>query len=388
VNNNQAQSTGFWTTLSKAQKLVAFILGLVTLAGLLISITTALSSYKIDARGTCAPVYLPYDFYEGAPDPIEDRLRSIDSVWWIAVENRGKKQVRDLVLELPFDGLYVVEQIGATTVFTEFQKTIPLGSLRPSNELKVTLWANHPSVAIWATPPNLPSWCKGEIYNETQITHLDGRVDIKYTERVTGFLAWYVRTNRNLLGFPVITIIALVIVLVLMLLIRVFVGHSDFQTDEREGPESKGEIVFIDKFDTDNKGWNLNHWKSNNPQKTNRIENPYMIFEATESDWPIRNENGANFNLRKGLEQGKKYEVVCKVRSDKNTTMQFRLWLHDAKLHGAGNSIKTDFKTPSTEFEEFKLEYTANETEAMRIHLHNKAGAGRIIVDEVVVRKI
>lgn len=150
---------------------------------------------------------------------------------------------------------------------------------------------------------------------------------------------------------------------------------------------TKDEVIFIDKFDAGNKGWNLNHWRSQNPKKTNRIENSSMVFEATESDWPDkRNENGANLNLRNGIYQGNKYEVMCRVKSVENTTMQFRLWLHDTT--GGDSSKATDFETPPAQFKEVKLEYTANETEAIRIHLHCKAGAGKIIVDEVVVRKI
>jgi hypothetical protein len=147
----------------------------------------------------------------------------------------------------------------------------------------------------------------------------------------------------------------------------------------------KGEIVFIDRFNAGNRGWRLNYWGSRNPQKTNRIENSFMVFEATESD-SVKGEFGACFDLRNGIYQGNKYEVTCKVKSDENTTMQFRLWLHDTT--GGDSSIRTNFKTPSTKLEEFKLGFTANETEAIRIHLHNKAGVGRIIVDEVVVRKI
>jgi hypothetical protein len=149
---------------------------------------------------------------------------------------------------------------------------------------------------------------------------------------------------------------------------------------------SGGELIFKDDFDTGNKGWTLNYWGSNNPTKTNRIENSTMIFEATDSDLPNQQkEFGAYFDLKNGIYQGNTYEVSCKVRSENHTTMQFKLWLHDT--HGGAN-IVTPLKTPQNSFEIVKLNIVANQTEAIRIHLHNKAGTGKILVEEVVVRKL
>ncbi|MHB8067795.1 MAG: hypothetical protein ACYDIC_07840 [Desulfobaccales bacterium] len=148
----------------------------------------------------------------------------------------------------------------------------------------------------------------------------------------------------------------------------------------------KGVVIFRDKFDSGNQGWSLNFWGSKNPDKTNRIEKSMLIFEATEDE--LNNENkeyGAYFDLKNGVYKGNRYEIACKVRADENTTMQFRLWLHDTR--GRSNCA-TSFLVPSKKSEKIKLEFTANETEAIRIHLHCKAGTGRIIVEEVLVKKI
>ena len=149
----------------------------------------------------------------------------------------------------------------------------------------------------------------------------------------------------------------------------------------------RNEIVFKDDFDAGNKGWALNYWGSYNPQKTNRIENSTMIFEATESDLAdTRKEFGAYIDLRNGIYRGYTYEIICKVKSAEHTTMQFMLWLHDTL--GGASSINTPLGTPSTSGETIKLEFEVNVTEAIRIHLHNKAGEGKILVNGVVVRKI
>lgn len=112
-----------------------------------------------------------------------------------------------------------------------------------------------------------------------------------------------------------------------------------------------------------------------------------MIFEATESDLvDPRKEFGAFIDLRNGIYRGFTYEIICKVKSEENTTMKFMLWLHDTL--GGASSINSLLETPATSGETIKLKFEVNVTEAIRIHLHNRAGEGKILVDEVVVRKI
>lgn len=145
-------------------------------------------------------------------------------------------------------------------------------------------------------------------------------------------------------------------------------------------------VVFEDDFESGNKGWELNYWTINTP-KTNRIENSAMIFEANENElMDPRKEFGAFIDLRNGIYRDYKYEVSCSVRSEENTTMQFRLWLHDSI--GGASSINTPWIIPPVSGEVIKLDFVANSTEAIRIHLHIKAGEGIIIVNEVFVRKI
>lgn len=149
----------------------------------------------------------------------------------------------------------------------------------------------------------------------------------------------------------------------------------------------KEEIIFKDNFDSGNKGWNLNYWGSNNPNKTNRIENSAMIFEANENELKdSKKEYGAYLDFKSGIYRGNQYEVSCKVRGESNTTMQFLLWLHDTRSENT--SIKTEYIVPTKKIQIVKLKFTSNVTEAMRIHLHNKSGLGKIFIDEVIIKKI
>jgi hypothetical protein len=146
-------------------------------------------------------------------------------------------------------------------------------------------------------------------------------------------------------------------------------------------------LIFKDNF-ASNIGWTLNYWGTTNPTKNNRIENSRMIFQATPSE--VANKEGffgAFFDLTNGVYQGNTYEVVCFVKSREGSTMGFQLWLHDT----TGNaSILTPDKlfTPPVSGKEIRLKFVATASNAMRIHLHSKAGAGSIIVEKVAVYKI
>ena len=145
------------------------------------------------------------------------------------------------------------------------------------------------------------------------------------------------------------------------------------------------ETVFFDNFSKDI-AWVLNYWGSTNPQKTNRIQNGNMIFEAIQGEWPNQNyENGAYIDLRNGIIEGLSYTIKCRVKSSIGSTMGFKLWLHDIK---GNNSMTTPiaFETPpSDNYKEFSLIFKATETNGIRLHLHCKAGEGFIVVDSVKV---
>lgn len=154
--------------------------------------------------------------------------------------------------------------------------------------------------------------------------------------------------------------------------------------------KTKREIIFSDDFDN-NKGWSLNYWGTTNPEKTNRIEQSAMVFEATpEEVQHIGKEFGACIDLRNGIYSDYTYDVCCMVKSDLGTTMGFQLWVHDTVGRNSEVSKKQpeQFFTPSTSYQEVRLKYTANSTNAIRIHLHNKAGAGRVYIDKVIVTKL
>ncbi len=146
------------------------------------------------------------------------------------------------------------------------------------------------------------------------------------------------------------------------------------------------ETVFFDDFDKDNYAWIFNYWGSTNPQKTNRIQNGCMVFEANQNEWPNQNfQNGALIDLRNGIIEGLNYTVKCKVKSSLNSTMGFKLWLHDIKENNSMTNPIAFETPPSDDYKEYSLTFKATETNAIRIHLHCKAGVGFLEVDSVKV---
>lgn len=156
---------------------------------------------------------------------------------------------------------------------------------------------------------------------------------------------------------------------------------------------SKENEIFIDnQF----KNWHFNYWapKEPDPSDTNYISEKGLVFQASPEQLKGTKGGlrfGAYYNLKDNIIEGKTYSIQCKVRSEENCTMKFWLWIHDT-VGGRTEVSKTDPenepRTPNSDGDIFKVEYTANNRQAIRIHLDNTAGNGRIIVEEVKVLAI
>lgn len=129
------KSTGFWAWVGKIGAIVALVWGLIRIGTALLPAR----EYDVQATGYCSSITLPDPLLAGVPSSVRDDLDSLESVWWITVRNEGIKEVQDLSIELPFDGLYETERVGATSVCTSFQRIINIGSLRPSHKVNVTV---------------------------------------------------------------------------------------------------------------------------------------------------------------------------------------------------------------------------------------------------------
>lgn len=133
-----------------------------------------------------------------------NKLEGPRSIWWFTITNKGEKEVAGLNLELPFDGSYKIDQAGELSFFSSFKKNIKISSLRPSNEVIITVWAAESILSISER-------------TKSRITHPNGVIAIDYPEKTRGIIALYVRWfGGSILGH--ITFASIVLLFVLLYL--------------------------------------------------------------------------------------------------------------------------------------------------------------------------
>lgn len=143
--------------------------------------------------------------------PLQD-LYDTNAMYKFNIINTGDKEISNLRLELPFNGLYTIRNNksrystgfniwnltkyrlqeekaeGSTTYksdIKEFNKIIEIKGIRPSNQITVIVWTGYPAPLY--------------LYNEKdmRITHPDGVIKIEFPTKVSGFLAWL---HKNYFG--------------------------------------------------------------------------------------------------------------------------------------------------------------------------------------------
>ena len=112
--------------------------------------------------------YFPFD--------LQEQVRNLKSQWSFSITNTGSKEIKNLNLELPFDGTYLLLSNGEESESGRFNKVIDIASLRPKNEIDVIVWTND--------------WWESSNESKTRITFAEGYFEIGYSIPVSGFLAW------------------------------------------------------------------------------------------------------------------------------------------------------------------------------------------------------
>jgi RHS repeat-associated protein len=92
--------------------------------------------------------------------------------------------------------------------------------------------------------------------------------------------------------------------------------------------------------------------------------------------------SGGSYEDVAGLIAGQSYQISAWVRSDAGTTAQMGLLLHDTT---GANSSNTTPITPGQSWQQVTLNYVANSTGQIRIHLQYMPGSGTIYYDDVQV---
>lgn len=105
------------------------------------------------------------------------KISSVNSIWSFNITNEGSKEAVDLKLIFPSVGYYRLYKSGGEHFeAVRFNDIIPIGNLRPSESVELSVWANN----FPALDPET---------RDIRITYPDGVAYISYPAKIKGWLA-------------------------------------------------------------------------------------------------------------------------------------------------------------------------------------------------------
>ena len=152
----------------------------------------------------------------------------------------------------------------------------------------------------------------------------------------------------------------------------------------------KGTIIFLEDFETRSPHrWIAPFWGG--PLQALSWLGDGLGISARPGVWQNNiqhNENGAYIDIKHNIYEGFVYEVRCRVKSEINTTMGFRLCVHDTLDKNEIRFPAHGFRTPGLDLEDFSVRFKATSSNALRIQLHCRAGEGSILIKQVTVTNL
>jgi hypothetical protein len=183
--------------VGKAAVLIALIWGLIQIYN-----HFKTSDYSISVHGDYSYFILPDSLKSELENPwVFSNLRSI---WFFEIKNEGKKEIKDLQLELPFDGFCRIYPAGESLldnwfgsrimspndiivssggVFSSFSRIIKVPSLRPSNIISVMAWGNVSASTAYV--------------KDTKVTYSEGAYAISYPVIIRGWWGKLYTLNQS-----------------------------------------------------------------------------------------------------------------------------------------------------------------------------------------------
>jgi hypothetical protein len=161
-----------------------------------------LQDVKNDKIREHAALSIKKHFANEYPSILAGDLPRLESLWFFEIKNEGKKEIKDLELELPFSGYYKTYPIGERVldpwfklrirsrelnhlishgekqepVLSGFDRNVRIPSLRPSNIISIIVWSRAPASEIYA--------------KDTKVTSSEGVYAISYPTKVRGVWGW------------------------------------------------------------------------------------------------------------------------------------------------------------------------------------------------------
>ena len=151
---------------------------------------------QISALGDYTPLYFP-EAYKMELTDLKGQRREMQSLWKFDIKNEGDVEAKDLTFELPFNGFYQIQGArGTPGRLADFEKTIHISELDPSNPISILVWSDSSADADYE--------------KDTRVSLAGASVQVDYPVKVRGLLAWI---ERSKLLISVMVFVAVVLTL-------------------------------------------------------------------------------------------------------------------------------------------------------------------------------
>lgn len=114
-------------------------------------------------------------------DELRENVRNFsetNSVLIVSLKNQDDKEIADIFIEVPFDGIFQIVDDERVIYSSKFSRKIPVDSLQAGNDINIVAWTNS-----WTTAP------QGRYDKRYKITHPCGVSYVDFSIEVRGFIA-------------------------------------------------------------------------------------------------------------------------------------------------------------------------------------------------------
>jgi hypothetical protein len=175
-------SEKFWATLGKVGLVAALIFGAIQVYPIVFPRGPKLEVLVFQSRFRY-PAGLLQDFrqirdlqsfeaLQSWPTRIRPHLPNYDNYFTFQIANRGSKVAEGVAIELPYQGIYEVDQPQKPATGIDFERVIEVGEVRPNSSITVYVWT---------------TWTLGFLEN-IRVKHHEGEASLRFEIPTTDFL--------------------------------------------------------------------------------------------------------------------------------------------------------------------------------------------------------
>lgn len=204
MTDSKTKSESFWIWIGK----IALMIGVLWATIQVVNYFSP-KEYNLSAYGFYSEYYLPASTIKNL-NKTDEYLSPIvaeipKSLYSFILKNNDTKEILNIYLEVPFEGFFLIVKDKNIQKSSNFQKIIPIGSLRPQNEVKIIVW-----------PKDISSAPGARFNDNFRFTYPDGITRIEFPVFVTGYKGWIV---ENTFGIILFSLLGIFLICTLMALI-------------------------------------------------------------------------------------------------------------------------------------------------------------------------